>query len=343
MIPYIIFYIIILALTFKIKEKKFEIWDFILLGVLISFSAFRTVGVDYNLYKLNFEHLTLSSSITSRTGIAYAYFAYFVKFVLKNDFQIIIIVISLITNIFIYLFFKKNSKRPGMSLLIYISLGFYTTSFNMFRQMLSFAIVLHGLNKFNEKKYLKMIVLYCLAFFIHSSSIIAIIMYTFFSKFPKIEINKILLFSLSIFGLIFYNKLFPLVVKLTNGYEMYLNYDATPGIGTFMIVGTFLIIYFFMFLLNKKKIIDFEQSNTFLNLLTIGIAIMILELKNFLFFRFAFYFTFFISIIFVDYYESCNLKKNKFLNLAFYLCMFIYFLVYINNFDGVVPYNWIFG
>lgn len=98
-----------------------------------------------------------------------------------------------------------------------------------------------------------------------------------------------------------------------------------------------------MFLLNKKKIIDFEQSNTFLNLLTIGIAIMILELKNFLFFRFAFYFTFFISIIFVDYYESCNLKKNKFLNLAFYLCMFIYFLVYINNFDGVVPYNWIFG
>lgn len=340
MIPYIIFYIFVFLLSFKIKQKKFNIFDFILIFIIIFFSGLRTVGVDYNLYKQNFYYLTQNSILSSRTGMGYAYFSYFVKYILKYDFQFIVMIFSIFTNLIIYLFFKKYSSRPGTAILVYISFGFYTTSFNMFRQMFSLALCLLGVKKFEEKNFLMMLVFYMIAFFIHSSSIIAIISYTILFKYNKKYLKPLPLFFIFGIFVLFYNNLFPLVISYFRGYSMYLMYDSTPGIGTYMIVSVFLIIYLILIFPNKNILKTIEGNYTILNLFTIGVSVMIMELKNFLFFRIAFYFTFFISILLVDWFNNCYVN-DKIKNLLFYIFMFVYFLIYINSFDGVMPYAWI--
>lgn len=338
MFPYIILYIVLFLLSFKIKKGKFTFFDYLLVIILILFSALRCVGVDYHLYSLNFENLSEFSTITSRTGIGYAFFAYFVKFVLKGNFQFIIFVISFFTNLFIYLFFKKFSERPGMSALIYVSFGFYTTSFNMFRQTLSLSLILLGALNLHENKYLKTILCYIFAFLIHSSAILPICVYSFLFKFKNFKIDYRFVYLFSIVILLFYDKLFPYFINLFNDYSMYLTYDSTPGIGTYLIVLTHVFIFLFLINRNKSRLIAYRGNSLFFNIMLLGTAIMLLELKNFLFFRIAFYFTVSIAVVLVDYYQVVDLKKNKVLSFLLYICIFVYYLVYINSFDGVMPY-----
>lgn len=340
MLPFIIFYIIVFLLSFKISKGKFTFWDFLLLLIIILFSALRTVGVDYGLYNTMFNKISPNINyITNRTGIGYVYFAFFVKNILHLNFQFIIIIFSTFTNLFIYLFLKKYSNKPGLALLIYISFGFYSTSFNMFRQMLSFSLTIYGASLLEEKKYLKTMIFYIIALTIHSSSIIGIVSYTILFCNKNIKLKPVFLFFISIILLLEYSTIYPLVIGLIDNYSMYLTYDYNPGIGTYVIVTIYLIMYLLLFYANRKKIFYMDtNSNLFYNMITIGTAIMLLEYKNFLFFRVAYYFTFVISITLVDIYEK-YFKKNKIINLLFYLFMFIYFLIYIYSFDGVVPYK----
>ena len=110
---------------------------------------------------------------------------------------------------------------------------------------------------------------------------------------------------------------------------MYLMYDSTPGIGTYMIVSVFLIIYLILIFPNKNILKTIEGNYTILNLFTIGVSVMIMELKNFLFFRIAFYFTFFISILLVDWFNNCYVN-DKIKNLLFYIFMFVKLLMKIS-------------
>lgn len=337
MVAYIIFYMIVLVLTSKIKKDKFSIYDVILLTVLILFSGLRCVGLDYKLYSYNFNNLV---SLESRTGIGFSYIMYLFKYVMKLDYQSLIFTISMITNINFYYFFKKKSENPAMAILVYISLGFYTTSFNMFRQSLSISMVLIGSLLFDNKKYVKSVLVYTAAFLIHSSSLIAIVTYTVMKLFRTKKIKFKYVFALSTIAILLYDKFFYTVITLINGYSMYSTYDTTPGIGTYINVFCYLFfaIFFFIPIHNKKE----ENDNYIYNLFLIGLGIMLIEVKNFLFFRIAFYFTILSPLILTTMYNEHNFKNRKLEKLMYYSCLFVYFLVYIYSFDGVVPYNMFF-
>lgn len=338
MIPYIAFYFFVFLISFKIKKNKFDIFDYALLLSVILFSGLRTVGADYYGYKEMYSFLSQYGNLTSRTGIGFAYFTYFMKYILKVDYQFMIMIVSIFTNLLIYLFFKKYSSKPGMSLLIYVSFGFYTTSFNMFRQMLALSFVLNGFKKIEENNRFFALASYVIAVFIHTSSIIAVVLYTLFSIIKNKELNPSLLFFISLLFVVLYDKLFPLIIRYFRHYILYLEYNSTPGIGTFMIVAVFLIIYVFVLYPRKTKINHIYGNSTFINLFTIGVSIVLLEVKNYLFFRFAFYFTVLISTLLVEWFENC-FANNVFNHTIFYFCLFVYYLVYIYSFDSVIPYS----
>lgn len=335
---YIVFYLLIFALSFKIKKDKFTFCDFVILLILILFSGLRSAGIDYFLYQKIFDNLT----IVSRTGTGFRYLMYFFKNVLNLNYQSLIFFVSFLTNIIFYFYFKKNSQKPGLSLLIYISAGFYTTSFNMFRQTLSMGFVLLGSECFKNKKYLLSLIVYFFAFSIHSSSIIAIISYIILFLTRKRKIKFKYLVFISVIILIFYDKYFYSFLSLFESMSVYRNYDSTPGIGTFLNVLVYLLISIFLIIpkyKNSEKCNDYYTYNLFL----IGLSVVLLELKNFLFFRIAFYFTILTPIVLTDFYIEHNFNKRKIESLIYYICLFIYFLVYVNSFDGVVPYNFFFN
>lgn len=341
MIIYSILFIVIALLSRKVIKNKFQIWDYLILIILILFSGLRQVGLDYNLYNniynTNFE-------MSSRTGLGFTYLMYFFKYNLSLDFQSLIFFISFFTNFLIYYYIKKKSNNPGLSVLLFVCLGFYTTSFNMFRQSLSIALILFA--SCFEWKYKKNIKLFCyiFAFLIHSSSLIAIVVYNGIDIFKKKQIPVILILLFSIFGIIFYDKLFLSIVGGLKGYSLYLEYNSTPGLGTYINVFLYAVIGFIFVLptilknINKSDVPDYRLYNLFL----IGLGIMLLEIKNFLFFRIAFYFTISIIILLAEFYREKKFRFRKVNSLIFYICIYIYFLTYVYSFDGVLPYSMFF-
>ena len=339
MILYIFFFMLIFILSFKIEKGKYKVYDFIFIGIIIIFSAIRSVGTDYYLYKNLYNMISELSSVTSRTGIGFNYIMILFHNVFHFDYQVLIFLVSFLTNSFVYYFIKKNSNNPGRVMLLYICLGFYTTSFNMFRQMFSISMILLGSHYFYNKNIIKTILLYLFAILVHSSSIIGILGFIIINLFKKKHINPIIVFSISCILLMFYDKFFPNILNLFNEYKMYLNYDSKPGIGTIIIVSIYILMYLVLYA-NRKELIKKNNINLlFLNLTTIGVGLMILEFKNFLFFRIAYYFIIYIVFLLSDYYNLKEFNKNRIISLLFYFCIFIYFIIYISSFDGVLPYR----
>lgn len=336
MLVYIFLFINLFLLSFKIKVNKFTIYDFIFLAIIILFSGLRSVGLDYDLYKIIFNS---NFSLESRTGFGFNYLMYTFKYKFHFNYQILIFTISFLTNSLMYYFIKKNSRQPGLSLLIYVSLGFYTTSFNMFRQSLSIMFILLAYEMWDQKRYVKVVLGYLLAFVLHSSSLIAIIVYsiTNFFKHKRFKLRYLMLFSL--LGIVFYEKLFYIVINSLEGYKIYNSYDSLPGIGTYINVLSYFLITILLIVPKYRVYMSRKENYKMYNLFLVGISIMLLEVKNFLFFRIAFYFTILTPIILTELYEEYRVRDRRIEILVFYLCLFIYFLVYVSSFDGVLPYK----
>lgn len=340
MIPYILLFLAVFLFSNRIHKKKWMLRDIILLILLILFSGLRYgIGTDYFLYKAIYDssYKDISLIASSRTGIGFSYLIIFLN-KLGLDFTIFILLCSIVTITGIYVFLKKYSVRPGLAILIYISLGYFTASFNGFRQQLGLSLSLIGLMFFRERKYIYSVIIFTISFMIHSSLLVPIIVYILIDS-KKIKIRPIALYSISFFAYIFYEYLFSRVIINIDSYSGYLEYNSTSGIGTFLMVFIYIFVTNMFLYRNKKTLYNISQySSSHMNYLLIGTAIMILQLKNWLFVRFAVDFTIFISLSLAEFY-SIKLEKEKNLRLLFYILLFIYYIFYINSFGGVVPYN----
>lgn len=344
MIVYIIFYLIIFLLSFKIQKKKWELRDVLFLGIIILFSGLRYgIGSDYILYEAGYERSTnIDNFFNSRTGFGYELLTYFFYTKLNLNYQVWIFVVSFLTNLLIYSFMKKKSERPGLAMLIYIALGFYTFSFNGFRQSLAMILIIYGLGYLQEHKKIKCIICYLLGFSIHSISLLGIIVFTLLYLRPKIKIKPLYVFMISIIGFVLYDYLFSKIVGGLEGYEMYFNTanKYVSGIGTYINALFYLVIYIFIMLPNRKKIEDYNDNNSlYFKITTIGIIINIFSIKNWLFNRVALQLLIFITFILSSYYEVQDFRNRKLESFIFYSLIFIYYIMNVMSFNGVLPYQ----
>ena len=171
-----------------IKKDKFDFFDLLLLLTLALFCGLRyEVGTDYLLYRGIYESTSVGfiNFATNRTGFGFLILNYIFNSALHADFKVFILFCSAVTVTNYYLFFKKCSSRPGLSILLYVSLGFYTSSFNEFRQHLSLSIILIAYLFFKKRKKIPAIILSIVGVSIHSSSIIAVAVYFMIEHFVK--------------------------------------------------------------------------------------------------------------------------------------------------------------
>ncbi len=344
MVIYIIFYFIIFVLSFKIQKKKWNFYDVLFLGIIILFSGLRYgIGSDYKLYESLYKVATnVNIALSSRTGIGYTYLTYLTNMKLGLTYPVLIFLISFLTNLLIYKFIKKNAERPGLTMLIFIALGFYSFTFNGFRQGLSTILVIYGFGCMKDKKKIKGLICYILGFLIHSISLLPIFVFTILELKPKANIKPRYVFLIILIGMIIYETLFVKIVGGLKGYSMYLVTETKykSGIGTCINVLFYLCIYVLLILPNVKAIKEYNENNSlFLNISIIGIIINTFSLKNWLFNRVAYPFLIFVIFILADYYEVKEFRKKRLESLAFYTTIFIYYIVNTVSFNGIVPYD----
>ncbi len=343
MIIYILFYIIIFLLSLKVKPKKYTFIDYLILILMVLFSGLRACGTDYFLYKFFYELINETTVAASRTGIGFTYLRIFFHNVLHLDYQFLILFVSAVTNLCIYKFIKEKSNKPGLALLCYISFGFYTNSFNMFRQMMSISLVLIGTLYWEKGNKLISIIFYIFGFLLHSVSLVGIIIYSLDKFFRMIKLDPIIVIIIFIIFYLTYDKFFDLIMNFIPSLSIYKNRDYIPGLGTYLIIIVNCIIFVFLSLF-KKKIVDSDSMiNKYFNYFAIAIIISSFQLKNYLFMRIVVYFSIFMPLLIAEFYEKLNINNNKIISFLLYITIFVYFLIYTNSFGGVVPYHFFFN
>lgn len=345
MFPYIVFYIFVFLLSFKIKAGKWKIWDYLLLFLLIIFSSIRYgIGTDYFLYNrmYNASSAMIARNFgTSRTGMGFTKIMYQFHDVWNLDYKIFIFFCALITIVCVYVFFKKASNNPGRSILLYVALGAYVSSFNGYRQSLGISILLLGYLLFQKRKYILAALLAFIAVLMHSSMILPLLVFLIIYKFKDVEIKPVFVIIISIICYFSYNKIFPIIINFSDAYSGYENYNSTPGVGTYLMVLFYYIVY--LFILSPKRKEFNNNTKIYFNLVSVGVCIMSLQLHNWLFNRLVEMFTIFMPIVLSEFYDHIYNKDNKkIVSFVFHMCAFIYFIVFINSFGEVVPYKTIF-
>lgn len=340
MFEYIFFLGIVFLLLCYVRKNKNSIFDILLLIILICFSGFRYgIGTDYKLYEEIYNHTDTIGADFFRTGFGYYSFSLFLHNIIPDGFWLLIFTFSAITYVSIYFFCKENSNIPGLSIFLFICLGFYPTSFNIFRQMASLAILLLGYTYLNKKKYFKTCIFFTIAISLHEMSIIPILAILWIKVFRKNFNYKMLLF-LGILVLFQYDFIYDILVENILSINVYSNSEKyIPGIGTYLQVVVYLFMYF-IFNLNKEKLIKKDKLNEeYLFLYNLGVIITLIGIKNILFIRLSNYLTIYSIIIIPKLYDLYDLKNRKLERAALYMCYIIYFFTYIYSFNEVVPYQ----
>lgn len=151
-----------------LKKRIFMCFVFFLLMLAILREG---IGTDYNIYKVRYEDI-LNNSYDLDLGFLYI-MRLFRKF--GMPYQMLIILFSFLNIIPLYIIWNKISDSYiFLSLGLYIGLGYYALSFNLYRQYAAMSLLLLGLVYLQQKRYLfRSIVLIVCAISFHSAALIA--------------------------------------------------------------------------------------------------------------------------------------------------------------------------
>ena len=340
MIPYIVFFLIIFILLCYIKNEKVNIATIIFLTAIICFSGLRYgIGQDYGLYNRIFIKTNILSRSFFRTGIGYYYMSRFFLLVSKN-YNLFIFIISFITNVCIYYFCKKMSSKISVSLFSYIFLGYYVAGFNTFRYFLSVAFFLLSYVYLDSNKYFRFVLFSVFSVSIHYVAILGIFFTLFFNKIYKRFVNKKVIIVFGILLLIFYSVIYKFIVQHISSISIYSDDSVyKAGFGTYfrlLFYGIILLILYG----NRHKLIELNKKNIeYINIYAVSYLIMIVGIYNILFVRLSTFLNIFIILLIPEIWKIYNLDKIKLDRYIFYVGAFVYYLMYVHSFGGIVPYT----
>ena len=187
-IYYCVFILAFLMCIFDfVHEKTLYTFVYILFCIfLISLVAFRHVGIDND--SQNYQNMFITYSYSSFNEIIRGGYGYVEKgYVLLNkiiaslggDFRILMVVMAVLTGIFNYCFFYKNSIYPFISLLIYLSFFYFYRDFTQIRYALSCALVFWSIKYYLDKK-LKYFFIFHFCYFVSQFSFYIITCYSIY-------------------------------------------------------------------------------------------------------------------------------------------------------------------
>lgn len=353
--------LLLLTMIFLIIHKKTtkKLFGILPYAAMSFVSGFRNgVGVDYDTYKHWFYDILDKKGWYSNTEVGYKKLVETVAN-LGGNYQVVFLIMAVITSCCYYSFIKRNSKNFELSTMIYMCFGiFYFSSFNCARQTLAISLFLYSLKfikceeytknnglKINaEKKELKSglvkyIVFILIATLVHTSSFI-FIFFPFIIK--RVNNAHLLHFGvITIIGtvLIRIRVLDYLLLRLFPSYYRYASYNAiiSRSYIIFLVAGMLIMI-----MCIKYNSID-EPLYMHLLIFSVSlIAIMYLTGKyGMLLARYASWG--FPSIIILIPRLSKIVKQKKIYNSLVYAMCFSYFFMTILTGERMLPYNFNFN
>ena len=252
-----------------IKNKKFYNSIISTLFVLILGLRASSVGADTTNYISHFfedqaKVLSLKQFLYFEPG--YMLLTKIIGFFTNNG-QVFIFIISLIM---IYLFQKsvyKDLECIYLSYFLFVTFGFYFSSFVIIRQFLAMVILWHSLDAIKNRKFVKFLLYVILAMSFHKTAIIFILLYFIY----PLNVNKkyfILISICTIGSILFLNRILSFSLSLIPKYSVYIK-NLNPGQGLKLLL-LYSVIFIFVFMFRKKIL---PRDKIYIHML--GIAVVL--------------------------------------------------------------------
>lgn len=268
-----------------------------------------------------------------------------------------IIQFLVICPVYVALYKNRNSCSMTLGMSVYL-FCFYNFSLSGMRQSIAMAFILLGYTLYEEKKYIKTLLIAILSILFHKSAtvIIAIlIIIKFLEKRNnyKLYIKNIFIFLVLFF--IFYDRIAELIArilwKLSPRYSFYIrfylknyiNWSDIPG--SEMLIKTLPIIICIVFLIASKKLNVDGKIYTLMILVILGRYFVLFNARFYESLRIAYYFDMF-GILFIASSVRC-VKQNSVNRLIYSLimmsCVFTYWIYFIMYIGGYSTNVYMFG
>lgn len=285
------------------KKVKLPLQAMLLFTVLLVFMGFRgDFTTDYNNYSTFFGHLSESVSfrdILTRTFTMEKGFVLLSKVisVFTSSQLAYHLIISFVLLLLYFRVFSKHSEMLWLSVLLFVNLGDYYGSMNLFRQCLAAAIIFNGFTFIEKRNTIKYYLLVILAASIHTSALIMAVAY-FILRF---DINKlsgqICTIALSIAVWISVDRIVDIVCYF---FPKYQNYHYGMGNGSFNAVVAPLAVYVFLLISLRFFVVDYDyhsiKNSVILNGTLLCVICLIWGTKVYMFTRLAYFFRPFVCL-----------------------------------------------
>lgn len=330
-----------------IHKKK----SFIFLGVLITLIAgFRFyVGADTANYVNDFKNIpiidtfNLSTYEFSRFRPGFLLLASLSKTIWPN-FLLFQLIVASISNYLILRFIWKRTSFPFICILFYFILNYIEFNFEIMREIVAVSFALTALDYYENRKYIKAIILYVLANLMHASALI-VLLYIFIVKIRYSKKLMLIIGVTAISAISLYKILpdFSLYADMFLGYgsygDKYLNRELNQDYN----------IYFYLFHFTKYCFLPIimlsivKGKYKYVGFVSIWIILGILSIYSYAFYRFNNYFSPFIWLLYAEGIRTIclrytNMKRSLiFLFMIFTLYIYQRGLLSIDEYHGGYP------
>lgn len=324
-----LFSVFLYKLYEKSNKKIFEVLSFIIPMVIGGFRNF--VGTDYPLY------ITLYNN-NSTVDFGFIVISRIAKYF--NSYQLMFFIYNFLTLLFIFLGLKNVDKKfRTFSYFGYLFL-FYTSSFNIIRQMLAVSIIFYSFKYIINKNFFKFFIWVIVATCFHNTAILVLPLYiivNFNIKYKLFSLAVLLLICLN------YEKLIYIFsnISILSKFVRYSEYTGTVSFNNYSFyLDLLILIYLLIF---RKAINNYNKDNDkYLYMYSISVILMLTGFTNPAVKRIANYFK--TSILFllpvIPYVQKDS--KNKmlhFLIIIIYVIGSLVMFAYVLKQADIIPYN----
>ncbi|MEK3885894.1 EpsG family protein [Bacillus sp. FSL K6-3431] len=300
---------------------------------LVIISGLRNNIGDTYFYKRIYEINDFTwEFITSQKDIGFG----LLQMLLKNysdDPQIMIFTTALITNILIISVLFKYSRMFELSTYVYITGGLFLVSMNGIRQVLAAAIIFTATKYLMNGSWAKYFAVVILASMFHQSALILIPIF-FLVRYKAWSNATYILLFFSIAIVIGFDQFSALLFSAIGDtqYGQYSNFDE--GGASIVRVAVDAVPLVIAYLGREKFREIFPSSDYIVNMALIGFIFMLISTQNWIFARFAIYFSLY-QLILISWIIKLFCKKDQ--RFVYYVLLICYGLYYF--YENVITLN----
>lgn len=352
MLIYLCLFLICFIVLLRNNNTKGLIVSFVLLALVACLRSIN-VGTDTNQFCTAYREIGESTDWNFVSFRYEAGFFYLCKILnlFSHNYQLLIIVTSLIINMSVFFFIKRNSYDYMVSTMIYIFCNCFFSSMNLMRQWLALSVIMFGFPYLIKKDYLKYI-LFCVVASLFHKVAVASVLLIFFSFLKTKKAVYIVTIAMFAFVFVFAENIFNLLALAFN-YENYIGGKFTYGnnIGSLLLLAEHGAIVLVAYLMHRKWCKSNRitvVSNHYSILMDAGIlhfGFLFLSSKMVIFNRFSEFFSIYLLILIPEILEFLKVEDNKNYNWLRYGGIAVLFagFVVISQFRpewyGCIPYE----